>query len=90
MTTNQTLICRVCQVPAKGIVKEGETEPYLVRCPSCGESGDFEEVMAAAAQHLASDRVGDMLSGLAMDTPYLSVEVSDSGSNVPLPRFILK
>lgn len=84
------LICRSCEVDA--VLVSGDSCRETVECPTCGESGDREEVVRLAGRHLLGGPIDELRDCLARSTAGLKNVnyVRGSRPNLPTPKFVFR
>ena len=65
--TDKILVCSRCQVQPELVKEEGR--PDLVRCPSCDNSGDLDEVMRRAAEYVYCDNTDESIEHVIRTIP---------------------
>ena len=83
-------MCHSCKVDA--VPDSGDSGREIVKCPTCGESGDREEVVRLAGQHLMSGPIDELRDSLARSTAGLKnvKYVRGSRPNLPTPKFVFR
>lgn len=84
------LVCRSCEVDA--VLVSGDSGREMVKCPTCGESGDREEVFHLAGQHRMSGPIEELRDRLARSTAGLKNVnyVRGSRPNLPTAKFVFR
>ncbi len=65
-TSDKKLVCLRCKVAPELVREKGQRD--IIRCSRCGVFGDREEVIRAAAQHVARKITDDLQDRLARST----------------------